>query len=130
MLGVVDLEQVPTPESFIPNHPAPTTSQTRLPNAAVRSAVLDSLLVALGGDPVVDAVLLTASDATVATRLARREIGSALDAHFDRSQRIAPALEESAPDWVHRIETDGRAVAETAQSIRSSLDWSPLAIDL
>jgi cytidylate kinase len=98
--------------------------------AAVRSAVLDSLLATLGGDPVVHAVLLTAADATVATRLAHREIGSVLDAHLDRSERIAPVLEESAPDWVHRINTDGHTVTVTAQSIKAHLDWAPLAVDL
>ena len=98
--------------------------------AAVRPAVLDNLLAALGGDPVVHAVLLTAADATVAARLDRREIGSALDAHLDRSQRMAPVLEQSAPDWVHRINTDGHTVTETAQSIKSHLGWAPLAVDL
>ncbi len=98
--------------------------------AAVRSDVLDSLLGVLGGDPVVHAVLLTASDATVATRLARREIGSALDAYLERSQRVAPVLEQFAPDWVHRINTDGHTLTQTAQNIRTYLGWAPLAVDL
>lgn len=98
--------------------------------AAVRADVMESRLAALGGDPVVHAVLLTATAATVAARLAQREIGSALDWHVARSSGMAATLEEAAPGWVRRIDTDGRTVTEIAQDIGSTLGWSPLAEDL
>lgn len=98
--------------------------------AAVRSDVLASPLAALGGDPVVHAVLLSAADDTVATRLAQREIGSALDSYLDRSQRAAQVLEETTPNWVLRINTDGHTVTETAQSLKTHLGWAPSAVDL
>lgn len=98
--------------------------------AAVRPSVLLSLVEAVAGDPVVHGVLLTATDAVVEARLAGREIGSALADHLERSRRAAQVLEEDAPDWVVRLDTDGRTVTETAAAIRSQLRWAPLAIDL
>lgn len=65
--------------------------------AAVRSDVLGNLLTALGGQPVVHGVLLTASDETVAPRLAQREIGSALRRHVDGSRPAAAELDQLAP---------------------------------
>jgi len=98
--------------------------------AAVRSDVLGNLLTALGGQPVVHGVLLTASDETVAPRLAQREIGSALRRHVDGSRRAAAELDQLAPPWVHRIDTTDRAVNELAQRIRTLLGWAPLEEDL
>ena len=50
--------------------------------ASVR--VMDSLTAAMGDSPNVTAVLLTCRDATARLRLARREIGGALEAHIAR----------------------------------------------
>lgn len=97
--------------------------------AAVYGAVIDSLLEALGADPVVHAVLLTAGADTVASRLAGREIGSALGWHVERSRRAAVALEAAAPPWVHRVDTDGRTVIDIARGIRELVRWSPLPMD-
>jgi Adenylylsulphate kinase len=91
--------------------------------ASVRDDVLPELLIAMGGEPKVNAVLLTASDRIADARLAQREIGGGLDAHVERGRRGARELEERAPDWVRRIATDGRTVAAVAAEIVSLLDW-------
>jgi len=58
------------------------------------NSVRDSgvLLDAVGGRPRAIGVLLTAADAEVRDRLARREIGSALEEHIERSRRAAARL--------------------------------------
>jgi gluconate kinase len=98
--------------------------------AAVRHDVAEALLLALGGDPVVHGVLLTGTTATVTERLVQREIGSALDAHVQRSRRAALELEQDAPAWVRRIATDGRTPTDIAGEIARGLRWSPLPQDL
>lgn len=98
--------------------------------AVVFPDVIDRLLAALGGDLGVHAVLLQASSETVARRLAQREIGSALEEHFTRSQRAAVELEAAAPAWVRRIDTDRRSVAEVARSVQRTVDWPPLHEDI
>lgn len=97
--------------------------------ASVRPEVLRSLLAAIGGDPVVHGVLLTATDETAAARLGGREIGSALQRHLDRSRSAALELEEVAPAWVRRVPTDDRPVADVAREIVSLLGWQPLPGD-
>lgn len=97
--------------------------------ASVRPEVINSLHAALGGDLIVHVVLLTAEDGTVATRLAQREIGSALELHVIRSQRAALELEAVAPAWARRINTDDRPVQDIARDIASILCWSPLPED-
>lgn len=98
--------------------------------AAVFPDVIESLSAALGGDLGVHAVLLRARDDTVARRLAQREIGSGLERHIARSQRAALELDAAAPEWVRRVDTGGRSVAEIARSIASMLDWEPIPEDL
>ncbi|MFE2168581.1 hypothetical protein ACFXB3_26540, partial [Streptomyces sp. NPDC059447] len=68
------------------------------------------------GDAVIrtTCVLLTAREATVRERLARREIGSQLAVHIERSRRAATVLERGAPLGTGWIATDGRAVAGSA----------------
>ena len=92
--------------------------------ACVRADVLPDLLRSLGDDPVVNAVLLTATDEVAESRLAQREIGGGLDRHVDRSRHAARELEEAAPRWVWRIHTDNRCVAHVAHEIISRLRWS------
>ena len=75
------------------------------------------LTAAMGDDPRVTAVLLTASDETARARLGGREIGTALDAHVARSDRAARELEDLSPPWVHRVPTDDRPVAKVAAEL-------------
>jgi Adenylylsulphate kinase len=93
---------------------------------SVREDVLPNLLAAIGGDPTIHGVLLTAEPATAADRLRGREIGGGLDDHVDRGIRSATELEASTPPWVWRIPTDGRTVVEIAAQIESRLGWTPL----
>lgn len=84
---------------------------------------VDALTTAMGDDPRVTAVLLTANDRTARQRLARREIGTALQHHIERSDRAARELEELSPAWVHRIATDDRPVADLAAQIINLAGW-------
>lgn len=86
--------------------------------------VVAALVEAMGDEPRVTAALLTASDATAGTRLAAREIGSALKWHVNRSNAAARALEEDAPAWVTRVETDGRGVVEIASQLIRLTGWT------
>lgn len=79
---------------------------------------------ALGADVDVTGILLTASDATVAVRLGRREVGSTLDFHLERSAAASVHLDVSAATWVHRLSTDGRSVHELASSIIRLSGWA------
>ena len=90
--------------------------------ASVR--VVSELTAAMGDDPLVTAVLLTADDTTARQRLARREIGTALDQHIERSDRAARELEQLSPSWVHRVPTDGRPVADIAAQIIALTGWT------
>lgn len=84
---------------------------------------VEALTAAMGDDPLVTAVLLTSSDATARERLARREIGTALQRHVERSAAAARSLDELAPASVHRIHTDGRTVSELAASVLALTGW-------
>jgi hypothetical protein len=91
--------------------------------ASVRPEVITSLVAAMGDNPTVTAVLLTATDETARQRLAGREIGSAYEWHVTRSDRAARQLERRAPPWVHRVVTDGRPVPELAAEIIALTGW-------
>ncbi|MEV4126153.1 AAA family ATPase [Nocardia sp. NPDC049707] len=93
--------------------------------ASVFEGVLGELIAAMGEQPKVTAVLLTCTDPIAAQRLASREIGSALDAHIERSREMAAKLDAEAPDWVHRVGTDGRAVSDIAAEIVGLSGWLP-----
>jgi hypothetical protein len=86
--------------------------------------VAEELTAAMGDDPLVHAVLLTADDATARERLAKREIGTALDRHIERSDLMARELERTSPGWVHRVPTDGRPVADIAAQIIAVTGWT------
>jgi hypothetical protein len=81
------------------------------------------LAMAMGDDPRIIGVLLTANDATAYGRLAERETGSELESHYGRSQRAASELDLHAPSWVHRIKTDDRSPAEVANKILALTGW-------
>jgi hypothetical protein len=84
---------------------------------------IDSLTAALGGEVRSVGVLLTASDEAARSRLAAREIGSALDAHVERSAAADQMLEAEAPNSVHRVRTDGRHVDEIAREVAGLTGW-------
>ncbi|MBF4631030.1 adenylyl-sulfate kinase [Clavibacter michiganensis subsp. phaseoli] len=86
---------------------------------------LPALTSALGGEVDAVGVLLTADDATAAARLAGREIGSGLAEAIERSATAAPQLEAGADRSVHRVATDGRAVAEIAAEVVGLSGWIP-----
>ena len=83
----------------------------------------ESLAAAMGDDPLVRAVLLSASDATAAGRLGEREIGSWLELNLTRSRARAAELEEKTPAWVWRIDTDGKDIPTVAGEILGRLGW-------
>jgi cytidylate kinase len=62
----------------------------------------EELAAAMGDEPKITAVLLTATDQTASARLRTREQGSGIQAHLDRSNDAARELERLTPDWVHR----------------------------
>lgn len=69
-------------------------------------------------------VRLTASDATLAERVGRREIGSVRDDQLARTLRQARELDAGQPSDAHVIETDGKSVVWVAQRIVEMLGWS------
>lgn len=83
----------------------------------------DAVRAAMGDDPRTVGILLTADDATARARLARRETGSGLDRHVERSHARAVELAERAPDWVTRVTTDGRSVADIATEVLGLTGW-------
>ncbi|MEV4800879.1 hypothetical protein AB0K18_12795 [Nonomuraea sp. NPDC049421] len=89
-------------------------------------SVLEADLItrAMSGGPVrVIGVMLTATDATVAERLGGRERGSGFEEELHRSTRGARLLEREAGDWVARVRTDSRSVAEIAEEIAAFTGW-------
>lgn len=86
-------------------------------------ASVDELTWAMGDAPRVTAVLLTADDLTARRRLALREIGTAFNAHVERSDLAARELERLAPAWVHRVATDGRTVMDLAAELIDLTGW-------
>ena len=91
--------------------------------ASVLEEVISELTAAVGDGPRVTAVLLTCSDATARQRLAQREIGTGLGRHIERSAVMARELDRRAPSWVHRVATDGRAVADIAAGVIALTGW-------
>ncbi|MFE9747382.1 hypothetical protein ACFYOT_20960 [Saccharothrix saharensis] len=75
------------------------------------------------GDVRATLVLLTASEATTRERLARREIGSQLAPHIERSLAMARRLDADAPPGTVRIATDGRSVEDIAHEVVRVTGW-------
>lgn len=84
---------------------------------------IEPLTAAMGDDPVVTAVLLTATDETARQRLEVREQGTALNAHLERSRQRAAELDQHAPAAVHRLRTDGEDLAALAQRLWQWVGW-------
>jgi len=91
------------------------------------SSVLEAAMVtrAMGGRAHARGVLLTASEATVRTRLSAREPGSTLQRHLERSAAAAVLLDAEAPKWTVRVATDGRTVTEIADQVIATTPWLP-----
>jgi broad-specificity NMP kinase len=81
------------------------------------------LAAAMGDDPVVTAVVLSASNDTVYARLAGRESGAELLEHLRRSEAAAARLDEECTPEVIRIDTNSRTSPEVVEHIRSLLPW-------
>lgn len=81
------------------------------------------LAAAIGNDPRVTAVLLTASAETAYARLSGRESGDELREHLVRSDAAAIRLDTECPPEVVRVSTDGRTSPEVAARIRRLLPW-------
>ncbi|MBO1331108.1 hypothetical protein [Streptomyces sp. VRA16 Mangrove soil] len=69
-------------------------------------------------------VLLTASDATVRTRLRAREQGSELEQQLRRSATMAGRLEAGVPAGTVRIATDARTVPQVARTVLDATGWA------
>jgi hypothetical protein len=78
---------------------------------------------AMGAGVRVVRVLLTASDATVADRLAGQELGSQLDRELAASARGARRLDEQASADSVRVATDGRSVGDIAAEVVAATGW-------
>ena len=91
--------------------------------AAVVESVIASLVGSMGDDPETTAILLTADDETTRRRLERREVGSGLEAHLERSRAAARWLDDAAPTWVRRISTDNRTVADISAEVIAASGW-------
>lgn len=78
---------------------------------------------ALGAPTTFTRVLLTAGDDTVAERLGRRETGSGLAVHLERSHRRSTWLEQNADDGVVRVPTDGRSLPDIAAEVAGLTGW-------
>ncbi|MET9288808.1 ATPase [Nocardia beijingensis] len=93
--------------------------------ASVLDKVIEQLTTAMGDSPKVIGVLLTCADDTAFRRLSRREVGSVLDAHLERSAAMARWLNSSCSRRVHRVATDDRSIADIATEIIGLADWRP-----
>lgn len=82
------------------------------------------LAAAMGDEPRITAVLLTAKDETSSARLRGRIQGSDLQEHLDRSNAAARELELLTPQWVHRCPTDNRSVQDIAADLLGLTGWT------
>ncbi|GIH18566.1 hypothetical protein [Rugosimonospora africana] len=80
---------------------------------------------AMGADVRIVRVLLTADDATVDDRLARRELGTELEETRDSSVHKARLLDERVPADTVRIATDRRSVTDIAHDVVTATGWAP-----
>ena len=82
------------------------------------------LAAAMGDEPSITAVLLTATDETSSDRLRGRIQGSDFQEHLDRSVAAARELELRTPRWVHRCPTDNRSVQAIAADLLPLTGWT------
>ncbi|KAF5860723.1 hypothetical protein ETB97_001230 [Aspergillus alliaceus] len=67
--------------------------------------------------------ILTSPDDVIKDRLKRREIGSLLEQHLHRSQKMAAVLENEVNDWACCVPTDGRTVQDIAMEVLVRAQW-------
>jgi len=84
---------------------------------------IEPLIAALGGTVRSVGVLLMASDESARSRLALREIGSALDEHVQRSASAARYLAAEAGPAVHRVDTDVGTVNQISRDLVALTGW-------
>lgn len=82
------------------------------------------LAAAMGDEPGITAVLLTATDETSSARLRGRIQGSDFQEHLDHSNASARELELRTPGWVHRVPTDDRSVQDIAGDLLPLTGWT------
>ncbi|MFF2550729.1 adenylyl-sulfate kinase [Nocardia sp. NPDC058058] len=90
---------------------------------SVLDRIIPTLTDAMGTAPDLTAILLCCTDETAAARLSRREIGTELQIHLDRSRTMARVLADYAPARVHRIWTDNRRIPDIAAEIIDLTGW-------
>jgi hypothetical protein len=78
---------------------------------------------ALGGEVAFFGALLTSDDEVADQRLRQRELGGGFEWHAGRSRLAAPWLESRAPQWVARVDTNGRTVADVAEQVADLTGW-------
>jgi gluconate kinase len=83
----------------------------------------DLIVRAVGGNARTVGVLLSATDDTVARRLAGRESGDELRRHLIRSRQMATVLLDRAPPDTHRVTTDDRSVEAVAVDVLRLTGW-------
>jgi hypothetical protein len=83
----------------------------------------DLIARAMGGDPRITLVLLTADDATARERLRGRELGSHLDPHIERGEKMAHYLDAAVSASAVRVCPDGRSVPDIAREVIAATGW-------
>ncbi|MCQ2000093.1 adenylyl-sulfate kinase [Arthrobacter zhaoxinii] len=84
---------------------------------------MDSLAAAMGTNPVVRGILLTATDRSALERLSLRERGAELERHAARSNAMAKILADQAPTNVLAVDTDTKGIEQVAGEILLHLGW-------
>ncbi|UWX97061.1 adenylyl-sulfate kinase [Arthrobacter zhaoxinii] len=84
---------------------------------------MDSLAAAMGTNPVVRGILLTATDRSALERLSLRERGAELERHAARSNAMARILADQAPANVLAVDTDHKDIEQVAGEILLHLGW-------
>ncbi len=90
----------------------------------VAALMTADLAAAMGDDPVVTAVLLRSSDRHTRPRLERRNHGEIDAGLLDHSAAMAKRLDEEAPTFIHRINTDELNPSEVAAQLFAVAGWS------
>lgn len=83
----------------------------------------ETLAAAMGGAPVVTAVLLRAGDVATADRLRRRSGGRLPEAQLAHSTRTAGRLDTAVRDEVTRVDTDDLTPEDVARRLASLTGW-------
>lgn len=77
----------------------------------------------MGDNPRVTAILLDVSDEVMRERLSQRESILSLERHLQRNAERRVWLDNEAPDWVHRVKTDGKTINQLAAEVARLTGW-------